>query len=125
MKRFFQNWHRVAWKNGANVLINISNDAWYGRSSAAMQHLHLSALRAVEQQRYLARGTNTGISAVIDPHGKLLVTSDLFRAQTVEQQLRPVTSNSIFHRIYPAVVPALALIVLALGFIAYFRYPTN
>lgn len=112
-------------EKGANVLVNISNDAWYGRSSAAMQHLHLSALRAVEQQRYLARGTNTGISAVVGPQGKLLVTSDMFRAQAVQQQLRPVISNSIFHRIYPTVVPGLAAMTLLLGLIAFFRSPNN
>ncbi len=112
-------------EQGANVLVNISNDAWYGRSSAALQHLHLSALRAVEQRRYLARGTNTGISAIVDPQGKLLVTSDLFRAQSVHQQLRPVIFESLFHRIYYAVMPTLAAITLLLGLFAFFRSPNN
>ncbi len=112
-------------EQGANVLVNISNDAWYGRSSAAMQHLHLSALRAVEQRRYLARGTNTGISAIVDPQGKLLVTSELFKAQSVHQQLRPVIYESLFHRIYHAVMPALAAITILLGLIALFRSPNN
>ena len=58
---------RVA--DGAQLLLNISNDAWYDRTSAPVQHLQLSAMRAVEQGRYLARSTNTGITAFIDPLG--------------------------------------------------------
>lgn len=54
---------------GAQVLLNISNDGWYGRSSAPAQHLYLSLMRAVEQRRWMARGTNTGLTAFADPAG--------------------------------------------------------
>ncbi|MBI9110450.1 apolipoprotein N-acyltransferase [Maridesulfovibrio ferrireducens] len=65
-------------EKGANLLINISNDAWYGKTSAPFQHLGLVSLRAVEQGRYLIRGTNTGISACIDPLGKVSDSTGLF-----------------------------------------------
>ena len=57
---------------GAEVLVNISNDAWFGDSSAAEQHLAMARMRAVENRRYLLRATNNGISAVVDPYGRIL-----------------------------------------------------
>ncbi len=56
---------------GANLLVNISNDAWYGDSSALEQHLNFSIFRAVENGKYLLRSTNTGITAFIDPLGRI------------------------------------------------------
>ncbi len=65
---------RVA--DGAQILLNISNDAWYDRTSAPLQHLQLSAMRAVEQNRWLARSTNTGITAFVDPLGRVHALND-------------------------------------------------
>ena len=62
----------VAREGGAEVLVNISNDGWFGRSAAAAQHLNMARLRAVETRRFLLRSTNTGISAVIDPYGRIV-----------------------------------------------------
>lgn len=63
---------------GANVLVNLTNDAWYGRSSAPQQSLAMTVLRAVETRRSVARSANTGISAFITPTGRILQSSDLF-----------------------------------------------
>ena len=57
---------------GAQLLINISNDGWFGRSQAAEQHLRMARVRAVENRRWLVRDTNSGISASIDPYGNML-----------------------------------------------------
>jgi len=54
------------------VLVNISNDAWYGDSAAAYQHLEMARLRAIENHRYLLRATNDGVTTVIDPYGRLI-----------------------------------------------------
>src|SRR3989454_3284294 len=62
---------------GAGVLVNVSNDAWYGDSPAAFQHLEMARLRAIENRRTLLRATNDGITAMIDPYGR--VTSELPR----------------------------------------------
>jgi apolipoprotein N-acyltransferase len=59
-------------KAGAGVLVNISNDGWYGESAAAYQHLEMARLRAVENHRYLLRATNDGLTALIDPYGRIL-----------------------------------------------------
>ena len=56
---------------GAQVLVNISNDAWYGDSAAAFQHVEMARFRAIENRRYLLRATNDGITALIDPYGRV------------------------------------------------------
>lgn len=58
--------------NGAEVFVNISNDGWYGDSGAYAQHLKQARMRAVENDRWLLRDTNTGVSAAIDPYGRVV-----------------------------------------------------
>lgn len=58
-------------RNGAEVFVNISDDGWYGDSSAPWQHLNMARMRAVENRRWLLRDTNTGITACIDPYGRV------------------------------------------------------
>src|SRR5262249_36011494 len=58
--------------NGAQVFVNISNDGWYGDSGAYAQHLKQARMRAVENYRWLLRDTNTGVTASIDPYGRVV-----------------------------------------------------
>lgn len=60
--------------NGAQVFVNISNDGWYGDSGAYAQHLKQARMRAIENQRWLLRDTNTGVTASIDPNGRIVAT---------------------------------------------------
>jgi apolipoprotein N-acyltransferase len=60
--------------NGAQLLINISNDGWFGRSAAPAQHLMMSRVRAVESRRWLLRATNNGYTAAIDPYGRIVAS---------------------------------------------------
>jgi apolipoprotein N-acyltransferase len=60
--------------NGAQVFVNISNDGWYGDSGAYAQHLKQARMRAVENARWLLRDTNTGVTASIDPYGRIAAT---------------------------------------------------
>ncbi len=64
-------------KLGSDVLVNISDDGWYGDTSAPWEHLDMVRMRAIENSRWLLRATNTGVTAVIDPHGR--ITSQLPR----------------------------------------------
>ena len=63
---------------GANLIVNVTNDAWFGKTIAPYQHLFISIPRAVETRRYLLRSTNTGISAIIDPLGRVVSKTDTF-----------------------------------------------
>ena len=56
---------------GAEVLVNVSDDGWYGDTSAPWQHLNMARMRAIENRRWLLRDTNNGITAVIDPYGRV------------------------------------------------------
>jgi apolipoprotein N-acyltransferase len=56
----------------ASILVNVTNDAWYGKSHAAMQHNQISQMRALETGRMMLRATNTGVTSIIGPHGEIL-----------------------------------------------------
>ncbi len=56
---------------GAEVLVNISDDGWYGDTSAPWQHLNMARMRAIENRRWILRDTNNGVTAVIDPYGRV------------------------------------------------------
>ena len=77
---------REAVRQGSEMLTTITNDAWYGESSAAFQHFEMAAMRAIEQGRYLVRSANTGISGIIDPYGRVLIRTNLF--ETVGRRRR-------------------------------------
>ena len=57
---------------GAQLLVTISNDGWFGRSAAPIQHLMMVRVRAVESRRWLLRDTNNGFTAAIDPYGRIV-----------------------------------------------------
>lgn len=65
-------------EKGADLLVNLTNDAWFGITSAPYQHLSMAVFRAVENRRPVVRAANTGISAFIAPNGEILKESDLF-----------------------------------------------
>lgn len=103
-------------ESGANLLVNISNDSWFRRTAAPAQHLHLTAMRAVEQGRYVARATNTGISAVITPRGRIAAHGSLFKSEALIGTVRLVSGRTVYHRIEPYLFwGSLAISGLALG----------
>ena len=85
-------------KEGADFLVNITNDAWFGRSAAPAQHLAMAAVRAAENHRYLIRAANTGISAIIDPEGRILQASDIFVPAVVSGRIRPQRGETFYTR---------------------------
>jgi apolipoprotein N-acyltransferase len=72
---------------GANLIVNITNDAWFGKTIAPYQHLFISIPRAVETRKYLLRSTNTGISAIIDPVGRVVNRTDNFVQTNLEGEV--------------------------------------
>ena len=93
----------------ANVLVNVSNDAWFGNSAAPHQHLQIARVRALEFGRPLLRATNTGISALIDHHGLLQAVSPQFEPHALQGEVRPQSGLTPFARFgaWPAVGMAL------------------
>jgi len=103
---------------GSELLTTITNDAWFGTSSAAYQHFDQAAMRAIEQGRYLARAANTGISGFVDPYGRVLDRTPLFEPAVRVHDVRVLTGRTIYGRIGDAFAYAglaLSLLVLAVG----------
>ena len=90
---------REAVRQGSELLTTITNDAWYGESSAPFQHFEMAAMRAIEQGRYLVRAANTGISGIVDPYGRVLVRTSLFETAAVVGEARFVQAKTLYARI--------------------------
>jgi apolipoprotein N-acyltransferase len=109
---------REAVLDGSQLLTTITNDGWYGYSSAPYQHFALASMRAIEQGRYLARAANTGISGVVDPYGRVVQQSAIFEQAGLVETVRILSGRTIYSRIGDAiaylsiVVTILALVVL-------------
>jgi len=99
----------------AAFLVNASNDAWFGDSLAPHQHLEIARMRALETQRFLLRATNTGVSAIIDPHGRLLDTAPQFQKTTLTGDIRPLAGATPFVRWGNAGAVTLAVLMLLIG----------
>lgn len=84
--------------SGANLLVNLTNDAWYGRTSAPHQSLAMSVFRAVETKRSLVRAANTGVSVLVDPAGNILKKTDLFRAGFLTGHIPVLEKGTVFVR---------------------------
>ncbi|MCL4812349.1 MAG: apolipoprotein N-acyltransferase [Vicinamibacteraceae bacterium] len=106
---------RRAVRRGSRLLTTITNDAWFGRSSAAYQHFDQAAVRAVEHGRYLVRAANTGVSGIVDPYGRVLARTDLFVTTTVTGDVRLLEGLTVYGKMGDlAVWVSLAICVLAL-----------
>jgi apolipoprotein N-acyltransferase len=109
---------REAVLGGSELLTTITNDAWYGHSSAPFQHFAMASMRAIEHGRYLARAANTGISGVVDPYGRVVARSGIFEEVGLVQEVRFLTGRTIYSAIGDVVAyMAMALVVLALVFV--------
>ncbi|HEY3309349.1 MAG TPA: apolipoprotein N-acyltransferase [Desulfuromonadaceae bacterium] len=84
---------------GARILVNITNDAWFGRSPAPYQHLSIAAFRAVETRTPLLRAANTGITAIIDQNGHIGTMTGLFTEGFRTGEIRPGSGKSIYLKI--------------------------
>ena len=87
---------RSAVSAGSELLTTITNDAWFGRTSAPHQHFSQAAMRAIEQGRYLVRAANTGISGVVDPYGRVLAQTELFENARVVADVRWINAKTVY-----------------------------
>jgi apolipoprotein N-acyltransferase len=81
------------------LLVNITNDAWFGDTSEPWEHLALAQLRAVEHRRYLVRGTNSGVSAVVDPVGRVVAHTGTFRQETISASIRWLRARTVYEKL--------------------------
>jgi apolipoprotein N-acyltransferase len=107
-------------RDGSELLTTITNDAWYGTSSAAYQHWDQASMRAIEEGRYLARAANTGISGFVDPYGRVLSKTPLFEQHTLVQDVRFITDRTIYSRVGD-LVAWLSLALTAAALLAAWR----
>jgi apolipoprotein N-acyltransferase len=101
-------------RRGAEVLINLTNDAWFGTTSAPYQHLAFYVFRAVETDRYVLRAANTGISAIIDPGGRVLARTAIFERTTLKGSFAMRRTTTLYVK-YGDYFVLLALLALGLA----------
>jgi apolipoprotein N-acyltransferase len=99
----------------ANLLINVTNNAWYGDSTAPHQHLQIARMRALEAGRFLVRAANDGITAVIDSQGKIVARLPQFQEAVLRADVQPMTGLTPYARLgnYPVVLGALCCLAIA------------
>jgi len=97
----FPDFVRKGVQMGAEFIVNITNDTWFGRSTGPYQHMRIAVFRAVENRIFIARCANSGISAIIDPYGRETVRAGLFDKKIVSGEIYPLDEYSVFTRIGP------------------------
>ncbi len=100
----------------ANILINVSNDAWFGDSFAPHQHLQIARMRAIENGRYLLRSTNTGISAVIDNKGNVVSRSPQFEPHALSATVKLYDGETPFSKFGNSLILTFCILILILIF---------
>ena len=70
-----------------HVLVNMTNDAWFGKTAEPMLHLAVAMLRSVEQRKWLVRSTNTGVSAFVDPNGRIVQKTSIYEPEILRQSV--------------------------------------
>jgi len=101
----------------ANILINVSNDAWFGDSMAPHQHLQIARMRALENGRYLLRSTNTGISAVIDNKGKIVSRSPQFEPHALHENVKLYVGETPYSKYGNKLILSLCFFILLVCFV--------
>jgi apolipoprotein N-acyltransferase len=99
----------------ADALVNVTNDAWFGRSTARHQHFQIVRMRALEAGRYLVRAANDGISAVVGPHGEVLARAPEFLAVVLVSKIVPLQGLTPYAVVGNWLIVSLAAMALAYG----------
>jgi len=112
----FPNLVRQSVAQGAAVLVNITNDGWYLKTTAPYQHLAPNIFRAVENRRWMVRANNTGVSAFIDPYGRLQAQTSIYVTEAMTRSVTPRTDVTFYSRYGDVFVGFCVLTIVALGF---------
>jgi apolipoprotein N-acyltransferase len=104
-------------RENANVLVNLTNDAWFGMTSAPYQHLCMAAFRAVENRIPMIRAANTGLSAYIGPQGKIVAQSSLFDEAVLMGSLNVATPPLTIYARFGDLFALTSLILALIGIV--------
>ena len=107
-------------KGGADFLVTITNDAWFGRTSAPYQHLSMAAFRAIENRVFICRAANTGITAFIDPKGKIVKQSGIFKEGAMDGTIylsKGKTFYTLYGDVFAWICSGFTLLLLLYAFI--------
>jgi len=113
---------RAMAKNNASLLINITNDAWFGKTSGPYQHFSMTVFRAVENRRSLARAANTGISGFIDPAGRILAATALLEEAAVTRSIPLLKEKTIYTNVGDIFARVCLAVVLLLTVLEIMRW---
>lgn len=105
----------------ATLLVNVSNDAWFGRSIGPHQHLQISQMRALESGRYMLRSTNTGITAIINEKGEILEQIEVFTTAALHGQAQGFSGETPYVKTGNYLSLGIACIFLCMGFVSVYR----
>jgi apolipoprotein N-acyltransferase len=86
-------------KEGADFLVTITNDAWFGKTSAPYQHFSMAVFRAIENRVFIARAANTGITGFIDPNGRILKKGEIFAEEAMHGTIH-LSKRKTFYTLY-------------------------
>jgi apolipoprotein N-acyltransferase len=118
----FPDFTRREVKGGATVLVNITNDAWYGESSAPFQALAMASLRSVETKVPMVRVANTGVSTIIEPSGELTYRTPLFKRGTEIETVRWRPVRTVY-TVVGDLFSEICFVLMALGLFFAWRWP--
>jgi apolipoprotein N-acyltransferase len=103
---------------GSELVTTITNDSWFGPSSAPYQHFEQASMRAIEDGRYLVRAANTGVSGIVDPYGHVLVRTNIYEPAVISGDVRLLDALTVYARIGDIFAYASAVLTLALLLVA-------
>ncbi|MEW6672312.1 MAG: apolipoprotein N-acyltransferase [Thermodesulfobacteriota bacterium] len=104
---------RAMVQNQAALLVNITNDAWFGKTAAPYQHFSMAVFRAIENRRTLVRSANTGISGFVDPVGRIIASTPLFEEAVTTRPVPVLTAATVYTRYGDAFAQGCLLALLA------------
>lgn len=99
--------------SSSELITTITNDAWFGRTSAPYQHFAQASMRAIENGRYLVRSANTGISGIVDPYGRVRARTNVFEPAVVVGEARFIRTQTVYARVGDVFANVSALVTLA------------
>jgi apolipoprotein N-acyltransferase len=101
----------------ANLLVNITNNAWFGKSFASAQHFQMSRMRAIETGRYLLRATNTGVTAIVGPNGTVRKRAEPFKYSLLLGTYEPMVGSTPYIKYGNSLIVILMILSLCLGYL--------